>query len=83
MANWLWRADPDGGPLLREELMPETHAVCVLHESKGPLIYPDVAVDAASVRACLLEDGQIVYRDFYLTGERDAAGRPIYRGRLA
>jgi len=66
--------------------MPDTadfEPVCVLHESKGPLICERVSTGAASVRLCLNEDGQIVVREFYLTGERDAEGRPIYGGRRA
>lgn len=68
-----------------EGLMPEpdVEPVCVMHETKGPLIYERVPRDAASVRCCLMEDNQIAYRTFYLTGERDAEGRPIYRERLA
>ena len=61
---------------------PDVEPAVVMHETKGPLVIVP-RVGAASVRLCLNEDGQVVYREFYLTGERDAEGRPVYRARLA
>lgn len=52
---------------------------CILHESRGPLLL-QVPRAAPTVRLVMQEQGETVYREFYLTGDRDGEGRPIYRG---